>query len=47
MVPAEWMEVPAAWDEVVSLASNKPLPDLRYTPGFRRFAVVRVKHLWC
>ena len=32
---------------VFSLVLNKPFPDLRYTLGFRRFAMHRVKPLRC
>ena len=41
------MFVPSTAEEVFSLVSNKPFPDLRHTLGFRRFAMHRVKPLCC
>ena len=38
---------PTTAEEVFPLVSNKPFPDLRYTLGFRRFPMLRVKTLWC
>ena len=35
---------PSTAEEVFPLVSNKPFPELRYTLGFRRFPVLRVKN---
>ena len=34
-------------EDVVSLVLNKPFPNLRFSLGLGRFAVQRVKTLWC